>query len=209
MTVEDVADLRMKNALLIFVRNPVLGKVKTRLAATIGNEKALLVYSHLLQHTQTITATLPATTFVYYADFINEDDVWNGYEKRLQSGNDLGERMKNAFSQIFNTGYSNICIIGSDCYELSSKIITEAFTALEIYNTLIGPASDGGYYLLGMQHPLKDVFSKIEWSTKNVFNETLNRINALSLTYHLLPQLNDIDDEADLFNSKLGKLLNL
>lgn len=198
----------MKNALIIFVRNPVLGKVKTRLAGTIGSEKALLVYQHLLQHTQSITANLPATTFVYYADFINDNDIWNGYEKRLQSGNDLGQRMKNAFEELFNLGFDNICIIGSDCYELTSEIINEAFKNLYPCKTVIGPASDGGYYLLGMQFPFKDLFSAMEWSTKNVFIETINKINTQSLTCHLLTWLNDIDDENDLRNSSLAYLLD-
>jgi hypothetical protein len=198
----------MKNALIIFVRNPVLGKVKTRLAATIGNEKALLVYQHLLQHTQSITPNIPATKFIYYADFINNNDIWNGCEKRLQSGNDLGERMKNAFEELFDLGFEKICITGSDCYELTSEIINEAFENLYSRKTVIGPAADGGYYLLGMQFPFKDLFSAIEWSTKTVFIETINKINAQSLNCHLLTSLNDIDDENDLHNSSIAYLLD-
>jgi uncharacterized protein len=198
----------MKNALIIFVRNPVLGKVKTRLADTIGSEKALLVYQHLLQHTQSITANLPATIFVYYADFVNDNDIWNGCKKKLQSGNDLGQRMKNAFEELFSLGFNKVCIIGSDCYELTSEIINEAFINLYSCKTVIGPASDGGYYLLGMQFPFKDLFSAMEWSTKNVFIETINKINTQSLTCHPLTWLNDIDDENDLQNSSLAYLLD-
>ncbi len=198
----------MKNALIIFVRNPVLGKVKTRLAATVGNEKALLVYQHLLQHTQSITANLPVTKIVYYADFVNDNDIWNGCEKRLQSGNDLGQRMKNAFEELFNLGFDKVCIIGSDCYELTNEVITEAFENLYSCKTVIGPASDGGYYLLGMQFPFKDLFNAMEWSTKNVFIETVNKINTQSLTCHLLTWLNDIDNENDLRNSSMAYLLD-
>jgi uncharacterized protein len=198
----------MKNALIIFVRNPVFGKVKTRLAATIGNEKALLVYQHLLQHTQSITENIPAATFVYYADFINDIDIWNDCEKRSQSGYNLGERMKNAFEEIFHLGFEKICIIGSDCYELTREIIDEAFGNLTSCKTVIGPAADGGYYLLGMQYPFKDLFSAVEWSTKNVFIETINKINDQSLTCHLLTSLSDIDDENDLRNSSLAYLLD-
>jgi uncharacterized protein len=194
----------MKDALIIFVRNPVLGKVKTRLAATIGNEKALLLYMHLLQHTKKITQLVPAAKFVFYADHINEDDVWNGYEKRLQSGNDLGERMKNAFEELFAGGFEKVCIIGSDCYELTADIINQAFKNLRSCETVIGPANDGGYYLLGMQFPFKDVFGNIEWSTKNVFIETMHKIRTQSLTCHLLIYLNDIDEEEDLRNSPLA-----
>jgi uncharacterized protein len=197
----------MKNALIIFVRNPVSGKVKTRLAASVGNEKALLVYNYLLNHTKSITEKLPATVFVYYADYLNENDLWNGCEKRLQSGTDLGERMKIAFEQLFNDGFTNVCIIGSDCYELTTEIINEAFKKLQNHKTVIGPAKDGGYYLLGMKYPLLDLFRNIEWSTNTVFIETLNKIKFQQLTMHLLPELNDIDEKADLFNSGLAGLL--
>ena len=198
----------MKDALIIFVRNPVLGKVKTRLAASIGNEKALQVYVHLVQHTKNIAAQSTATKFVFYADYVNDNDVWNGCEKKLQIGNDLGERMQNAFTEVFNNGYSNICIIGSDCFELTAEIITEAFENLCLCKTVIGPASDGGYYLLGMQFPFKDLFSGIEWSTKDVFIETINKINTQSLTCHLLTWLSDIDNENDLRNSSMVYLLD-
>ena len=194
----------MKDALIIFVRNPVLKKVKTRLAATIGDEKTLQLYVHLLRHTKEITQNISATKFIFYADYINEDDVWNGYEKRIQSGNDLGERMKNAFKELFTNGFEKVCIIGSDCYELTVDIIKEAFENLDSFKTVIGPANDGGYYLLGMQFPFKDVFSNIEWSTKNVFTETINKINTQSLSCHLLTCLDDIDDEEDLRNSPLA-----
>ena len=189
---------------MIFVRNPVLGKVKTRLAATIGEEKALQLYVHLLQHTKEITQHISATKFIFYADYVNEDDVWNGYEKRMQSGNDLGERMKNAFEELFAHGFEKVCIIGSDCYELTVEIINEAFDNLHSFKTVIGPANDGGYYLLGMQYPFKEVFSTIEWSTKTVFTETLHKITTQSLSCHLLTYLNDIDDEEDLRNSPLA-----
>jgi uncharacterized protein len=188
----------MKNALIIFVRNPILGKVKTRLAATMGNEKALQVYIHLLQHTKSITQNTAVTKFVFYADYINDNDIWNGYEKKLQSGNDLGERMQNAFEKTFALGYKSVCIIGSDCYEITTEIINEAFENLTFCKTVIGPASDGGYYLLGMQTPIKDLFSDIEWSTKNVFIETVNKINTQGLTCHLLTWLNDVDEEKDI-----------
>jgi uncharacterized protein len=198
----------MKSALIIFVRNPILSKVKTRLAAAIGDEKTLLVYKHLLQHTKNITHQVPSKKFVFYADYLNKDDVWNGYEKRLQTGINLGDRMKNAFEEVFTLGFNKVCIIGSDCYELTSPVIAEAFENLQICKTVIGPANDGGYYLLGMQHPFKDVFSNIEWSTANVFIETINKINTQSLTCHLLTYLNDIDEEKDLRQSSIAYLLD-
>ena len=194
----------MKNALIIFVRNPVLGKVKTRLAATIGNEKTLMLYNQLLQHTKTITINLPVTKFVYYADYINEDDLWNGFEKRFQQGTDLGERMKNAFAELFDAGFKNICIIGSDCYELSSDILADAFEKLHIVDVVAGPVSDGGYYILGMNKPVPEFFINKVWSTDTVYADTLKDAAALNLRLHQLPMLNDIDTEADLRNSALA-----
>ena len=194
----------MKNALIIFVRNPVLGKVKTRLAATIGNEKTLMLYKHLLQHTHAICEHLSVTKFVYYADYINEDDLWNGFEKRLQQGDDLGERMKNAFAELFDTGFKNICIIGSDCYELSSDILADAFEKLKTADVIAGPVTDGGYYILGMNKPVPDFFTNKEWSTDTVFADTLKDAAALKLSLHQLPILHDIDTEEDLRNSALA-----
>lgn len=189
---------KMKQALIIFVRNPVLGKVKTRLAATVGNKKALAVYKHLLQHTKDIIRNTTAEKFVFYADDINENDLWNGYKKRLQHGNNLGERMHHAFAYLFEQGYKTICIIGSDCYELTSEIIAAAFKQLDLSDIVIGPATDGGYYLLGMQAPLKNVFENIGWSSEQVFAKTKKIMDQYNYSYSLLPVLNDVDEEKDI-----------
>jgi hypothetical protein len=194
----------LKNALIIFVRNPVLGKVKTRLAAGIGDEKALQVYQHLLQHTQSITKNLSVTKFVYYADEINEDDVWNGFEKRKQQGNDLGERMLYAFEEILETGFSKICIIGSDCFELTTGIIFDAFEKLDTADVIIGPVMDGGYYLLGTNRLIPEFFTNKTWSTATVFADTLKDAAALNIRVTQLPLMNDIDTEKDLHNSPLA-----
>lgn len=194
----------MTNALIIFVRNPVSGKVKTRLAATIGDQKALLVYKHLLQHTQSITQHLDVSKFVFYADFINENDLWNGYEKKMQHGNDLGERMNNAFAELFAKGYEKICIIGSDCYELNSDIAESAFEKLSTADIVIGPVTDGGYYLLGLNKLIPEFFINKAWSTATVFADTIKDATALHISFHQLTVLNDIDDEKDLRNSALA-----
>ncbi|CAN5640482.1 TIGR04282 family arsenosugar biosynthesis glycosyltransferase [soil metagenome] len=190
--------LSMKSALIIFVRNPVLGKVKTRIAATLGDENALAVYKYLLQHTKDITEGLPVTRLVFYADEITTNDLWNGNEKYLQSGSDLGERMSNAFEWVLEKGYDKIIIIGSDCFELDEKMIVDAFLKLNEYEIVIGPATDGGYYLLGMQSPFKNLFQNITWSSKNVLNETIKQILQHNLSSYLLPALNDVDDEKNI-----------
>ena len=188
----------MQAALIIFVRNPVLGKVKTRIAATIGDEKALAVYKHLLQHTKNITAGVQVTRFVFFADEIATNDLWNGYEKCLQSGSNLGERMSNAFECLFEKGFTKIIIIGSDCFELDEKIISGAFLKLNEYETVIGPATDGGYYLLGIQSPFKNLFENITWSSNSVFDETIKQIEQRNLSLFLLPSLNDVDEAKDI-----------
>ena len=188
-------------ALIIFVRNPVLGKVKTRLAATIGNEKALAVYKHLLQYTRRITQNLSVTKFVFYADEINTDDLWNGYKKQLQSGNDLGERMKNAFEELFLQGFNKICIIGSDCYDLKEAIVKTAFEKLAEADVVIGPVTDGGYYLLGLKKVVAEFFINKQWSTSGIFAETCKEAKLLQLSVSELPLLNDIDEEKDLPSS--------
>lgn len=188
----------MNEALIIFVRNPVLGQVKTRLAATMGNEKALAAYKFLLAHTRRMVQGTAPVKFVFYADFINENDLWDGYNKHLQQGNDLGDRMENAFNAVLKLGFEKICIIGSDCYELSSEILAEAFKNLDNSSVTIGPASDGGYYLLGMQAPLKNIFKSILWSTGEVFTQTQTLIEQQHFSLQLLPILNDVDEEADI-----------
>lgn len=188
----------MNDALIIFVRNPLLGKVKTRLAATMGDEKALAVYQLLLAHTKSITEKVTCKKFIFYADFINQNDLWDGYNKNLQQGNDLGERMQNAFETVIALGFKNVCIIGSDCYELSTTIIMDAFKSLEACATTIGPATDGGYYLLGMQAPVKNIFQHINWSTEKVFTQTKRLIEQQHYSLHLLPALKDVDEEEDI-----------
>jgi rSAM/selenodomain-associated transferase 1 len=189
----------MKQALIIFIRNPILGKVKTRLAKTVGDEQALNIYKELLQHTHDITETLPCHKYVFYADSITEHDIWenNIYRKHLQSGNDLGERMQAAFELLFGKGYQHLCIIGSDNYELTTAIIQQAFDALSQYNAVIGPSADGGYYLLGLSRMQSSLFTNVEWSTDKVLSQTINACYVAGCSYTLLSILLDIDDEKD------------
>ena len=190
--------MNTQNALIIFVRNPVLGKVKTRLAASMGDEKALAVYKYLLQHTKNITENLPVTKFVFYAGEINNNDIWNGYQKQLQYGNDLGERMANAFKELFKNGFKKICVIGSDCLELDTEILNAAFTALSNTDIIIGPATDGGYYLLGMKKDCTVVFTKNNWGESSVYDTTIAIIKENNLQYLPLKMLNDVDTAEDL-----------
>ena len=188
------------NRLIIFVKNPELGKVKTRLAQTIGNEQALDIYLRLLDHTKNISAKVAANRAVYYTDFIDTNDLWpeNQFRKYLQTGNDLGERMKNAFANAFTEGFEKIVIIGSDCPQLTSAHIEEAFDLLHKHDIIIGPAVDGGYYLLGMSQLILELFTNKVWSSPQVLQQTLADIERLNLSHYLLETLRDIDTEEDL-----------
>jgi uncharacterized protein len=190
------------NALIIFTRNPELGKVKTRLAATIGNEKALIVYQDLLRHTMNATKKLSCDKFVFYDQNIVDNDIWddNIYNKKLQNGSDLGIRMKNAFETLLNLGYKKCIIIGSDLFDLEQEHIDFAFQKLENSNVVIGPAEDGGYYLLGLKNIIPKIFVNKTWGTNTVLVETLKNLENYSI--HFLETLNDIDTEEDLLKSK-------
>ena len=189
----------MKKAIIIFVRNPELGKVKTRLAKEIGDEKALEVYTELLQHTHAITSHLDCDRFVFYTDYINENDLWNeSFEKRLQEGKNLGDRMLLAFFELFQQGYSKIVIVGSDCPELTSFIIEDAYDKLDSSDVVIGPSTDGGYYLLGLTKLIPPLFAHKQWSTDTVLEDTINDIALLRKSYSLLTELTDIDTADDL-----------
>lgn len=190
----------MDQAILIFAKSLIYGKVKTRLAATVGNDVAFSVYKNLLQYTKEITEKINADKIVFYSDNIEEQDIWisNIFKKKLQSGNHLGERMQDAFHNAFENKYEEVLIIGTDCFELTSPIIEMAFSQLKHHDIVIGPATDGGYYLLGMKSLYPLLFQNIEWSTNTVLKKTIAACNQLSLTYYLLPQLNDVDEEKDL-----------
>ncbi len=191
-----------ENLLMIFIKNPIRGKVKTRLASTIGDEKALKVYNKLLEHTHKIVSRVKVDKAVFYSDYISEDDFWKKleFQKLLQKGENLGDKMSNAFITTFNMGYKRVVIIGSDCFEIDEDILTDAFRILEETEIVLGPAKDGGYYLLGMQKHHKQFFENKTWSAENVLLDTLLDISNLKLTFKLLPTLSDIDEEKDLIN---------
>lgn len=189
-----------KQLLIIFYRNPELGKVKRRLAATVGEERALAIYLVMAAHARKTSLAIPIDRIVYYSEFIDSEDNWlNGaFYKQLQHGEDLGEKMKRAFEESFKLGYESICIIGTDCLELTENILQTAFETLKHTDAVIGPAADGGYYLLGMNRFIPELFDNKKWSTNSVGDDTIHDFNRLHCTYHLLPTLHDIDKESDL-----------
>lgn len=193
-------------ALVIFVRKPISGQVKTRLAKDIGDERALEIYQQLLQHTLEITRSLSFRKFIYYADEVSDYDLWSvpEYTKRKQNGNDLGERMLNSFKELFDQGFTQIIIIGSDCLQLKMETLEEALALLESNNAVIGPARDGGYYLLGLTKFYPELFINKPWSTDKVFAKTIEDFIDLGISYALLEELSDIDTVADLIENGIS-----
>lgn len=184
--------------LLIFAKAPIKGQVKTRLAASIGAGKALELYRYLLEHTAAQTRDLPVEKVVYYSPEIVREDVWDNdrFGKRRQLGEDLGQRMEQAFRDAFSGGYQKVVLIGTDLYDMASEDITRAFEFLESHDVVIGPAHDGGYYLLGMKSLHSAVFSGKTWSTDRVLKETLQDLQGL--TVKLLEVRRDIDEYMDI-----------
>ena len=182
-----------KNLLIVFTRNPELGKVKTRLAKTVGNATALKIYIFLLERTRDIAVQVSADKAVYYSVKVRENDIWdaNNFQKHQQVGEDLGIRMLHAFKNGFKAGYEKVMIIGSDLYDLTAETIENAFIALEDNEVVIGPAEDGGYYLLGMNSLEEKVFKNKKWGTETVRKNTLEELKDKKV--FLLGELNDVD----------------
>jgi rSAM/selenodomain-associated transferase 1 len=190
-----------ESTLIIFVKNPIPGTVKTRIARTVGDNQAVAVYRHLLRHTQEVTRQLSCRRVVYYGDFVNPDDGWNGYDKRLQVGTDLGQRMQEAFREQFEQGADQIAIIGSDCLSITASHIETAFVALTEADVVIGPATDGGYYLLAIKKLHTALFEGMPWSQPELCQLTELAILQNDLTFERLEELTDIDEWADYENA--------
>ena len=188
-----------ENVLMIFVKNPVTGRVKTRLAKDIGDEKALKVYQQLLYITKKICDEVNACRQVWYSEEIEHGDLWesDNYSKYKQQGKGLGRRMKHAFEQIFERDCGKAVIIGSDCALLKPHHIEDAFRNLETHDVVIGPSRDGGYYLLGMRRFIPQLFEGKAWSTSDVLEQTLSDCETLGLSTAVLETLNDVDTKED------------
>ena len=189
---------KVKRALIIFVRNPEKGKVKTRLAKGVGEDKALAIYKALLTKTRTVAEGVDALRLLFYSVQIRTDDSWpnDAFEKRQQEGEDLGARMAYAFDTALQEAESAI-IVGSDIAQISTPIIENAFSLLEVKDYVLGPSIDGGYYLLGMKQPSHFLFQNMEWSTDQVSRTTQDRILERNCSLGFAPTLSDIDYAED------------
>lgn len=185
-----------KNLLIVFVKNIRLGKVKTRLAQTIGDENAFLIYKELVKITEEATQQLQHCAIqIYFSDIIIKTK-WKGCQKFVQQGNDLGEKMQDAFHRGFAMGYQKIILIGSDLPDISASIIQLGFDELIKNDIVFGPAEDGGYYLVGMKKLHPTIFQNKPWSNEELLSLTLKELSDYKL--QLLPFLNDIDVYEDL-----------
>lgn len=198
----------MNCTLIVFVKNPVRGKVKTRVAATVGDEKAVEVYIELLSHTKRVIyewflvdeAAQKKKVVIYYGDFVNPEDSWSGlgFLKKMQPNvPDLGARMKAAFEEELNENAERVVIVGSDCLSLRAHHLSQAFSELQQHDIVIGPADDGGYYLLGMRKMHHFLFENKSWSQPSLWAETLADAQAHSTSLWIGETLSDVDTWED------------
>jgi uncharacterized protein len=192
--------------LIVFLRKPETGKVKTRLAASIGNAAALSVYMQLIRITLNAAADFSGEKRLFWTeDGTDPSLVGDGtFRHFVQQGNDLGERMAAAFALSFVQCAKKTVIIGSDCPTMSADVLRQAFDALDTHDAVVGPATDGGYYLLGMRQLHEDFFREKKWSTASVLTATLNDAKRLGLSVFSLEEMSDLDNVDDLLRSHLG-----
>lgn len=190
----------MRNeALILFIKNPVAGQVKTRLAAGIGEERALEIYRKLLLHTREVAREVEVRRYVFYSDFIDWQDEWpeSLFFKRLQEGADLGLRMHHALHTTLGR-HEKAVLVGGDIPGLRPDLLEKAFSDLDMHDVVLGPAEDGGYYLVGLKESHLSLFEAMRWSHPRVLGDTLQRISEAGLSAQLLETLNDVDEPKDL-----------
>lgn len=192
------------DAILVFVRAPEAGRVKTRLAAEIGDEAALRVYRRLAEHTVAEARALGAEAAVriHFTPAAGGEAVraWLGADALYlpQGEGGLGARMRAAFEAAFAAGHPRVVIVGSDLPDLSAGVLRRALRLLDAHPAVVGPAADGGYYLLGLGEMVPGAFEGIAWSTGEVLGATLARLRAAGCEPALLETLRDVDTAADL-----------
>lgn len=189
------------NVLLYFVKYPRPGKVKTRLARTLGNERAAFVYRELAEKNLAILKPLTERGILIVITFDPPQSealmrFWlsNRYEYLAQQGEGLGERLENAFQESFKNRAQKVIAVGSDILGLEPGLVEEAFMRLDDEDVVLGPAQDGGYYLIGTSRFVPELFHNIPWSTDRVLNETLSIIKEENLTVYQLKELEDLDE---------------
>ncbi len=184
-------------ALGVFFRVPEYGKVKRRLAKEIGNKAALEEYKNMLHTTLKRVSTLRQINLYgfYDGNFLYLKNFHNNIPLILQKGYNLGEKMYNAISYLLKKGYKRVLLIGVDSPDVPLSFIVDACNLLEYYELVIGPSEDGGYYLVGLSKPFKNLFyNDIRWGSSKVFLDTLRIAEKEQINYHILPVWYDIDN---------------
>jgi uncharacterized protein len=193
-----------KCCVILFLKNPARTPVKSRLGAALGSKAAQSLYRCFVADIlETLEKGLwPLIIAFYPSDAGEEMESWlgNGYTFTSQHGDGLGERMKNAFMEAFSRGFQGALLIGSDIPDLPNRILDEACASLEKSGTVIGPALDGGYYLIGFRHDTftPHVFDGVDWSTPDVFKQTMAALKKAGRRVHELPRWSDVDTYDDL-----------
>lgn len=199
----------MQDHLIIFTRYPEPGKAKTRLIPTLGAEGAAQLHRRMTEHTieqaRHLSQLHPVSIEVYFTGgTVEQMQSWLGQDLhyREQSVGDLGERLIDAFQNTFGNRRENAIVIGTDCPKLDANLLATGFDKLKFHDLVIGAASDGGYYLIGLQNLVPDLFHNITWSTNVVLQQTLAVAQQFDLSIAHLPMLDDIDRPEDLANLK-------
>jgi hypothetical protein len=205
----------MQRALIVFVKAPVLGKVKTRLEPHLSPVRILELYKSFVREIITKCVSLRGVDKFLGCYPTEDDDFLKELTKTYkiksfnQKGNDLGERIINAFRDHFKQGYSKVVIIGSDSPTIPVEYIRQAFRELDGKDLVLGPCCDGGYYLVGAKKVFNKVFQGIPWDTEKVLIKTLERLDSLKVRFSLLPFWYDVDTIEDLrFLKRHLKYLN-
>lgn len=196
--------------LILFVKHPVAGQTKTRLAASIGHPKALAAYQEMLQHLRSVARETQRAVAVFYGNQIPDHDLWQeaGWPRLLQSGATLGDRMNGAFAWGQAQGYQRMVLVGSDIPGVDAPLLEQAFAQLQTHGAVLGPANDGGYYLIGLHGPDAQIFDDLPWSTPEVLRLTQQRLTEAGLSYAWLPEQQDVDTVEDLPGTFLAHYLS-
>jgi rSAM/selenodomain-associated transferase 1 len=192
-----------ERALIVFLKHPRPGRVKTRLAAALGGDTAAALYRALAEEVLRATVPRPGEyeTLVFFdpPEAAVEMRAWlPGVRLRPQSAGDVGQRMAAAFDRVFERGPRRVAIIGTDVPAMTRETVAGALAGLDEADAVIGPAEDGGYYLVALREPHPELFEDVAWSTPTVLEETLARAAAAGLRVRQLAHLRDVDTLADL-----------
>lgn len=192
--------MQCESLLIVFVKAPRAGLVKTRLAGQMGSAAACAAYQRLVRTVLSQIDSLPNVQLRYSPDDAKAEvrpwqkPVWT---MAPQGAGDLGARLTRAFSDAFKKGASRVAIIGSDCPWLSAEDIQQAWDELDSNDVVLGPACDGGYWLIALREPLAELFTRISWSTPNVLKQTVARAEEQRLRLKQLRELRDVDTLED------------